>query len=59
MRLIKCLKAEKNPFMVPSRRWDLFDAWIVEYVWRDMLMPETTDAEYVPPKRFIAMTKNA
>ena len=31
------------------------DAWIVEHVWREMLMPETTDAEYVPPKGFIVM----
>ncbi len=29
------------------------DAWIIERVWRDMLMPEITDAEYVPPKRFL------
>ena len=34
------------------------DAWIVERVWRDMLMPETTDAEYVPPKSFIVMASN-
>ena len=35
------------------------DAWIVERVWRDMLMPEATDAEYVPPKRFLVMAKVA
>ena len=35
------------------------DAWIVERVWRDMLMPEETDAEYVPPKRFLVMAKPA
>ena len=33
------------------------DAWIVEHVWRDMLMPETTDARYIPPKRFLVMAK--
>ena len=33
------------------------DAWIVERVWRDMLMPETTDAEYVPPKSFLVLSR--
>ena len=33
------------------------DSWIVEYVWREWLMPEETDAEYVPPKRFLLMQK--
>ena len=33
------------------------DGWIIERVWRDMLMPEETDAEYVPPERFLIMTK--
>ena len=33
------------------------DSWIVEHVWRKWLMPEEIDAEYVPPKRFIVMTK--
>lgn len=29
------------------------DAWIVEHVWRELLMPEATEAKYVPPKRFL------
>lgn len=29
------------------------DAWIVEHVWREWLMPEAADAKYVPPKRFL------
>ena len=33
------------------------DAWIVERVWRDMLMPEETDAEYVPPKHYLIGAK--
>lgn len=33
------------------------DSWIIERVWKDMLMPEETDAEYVPPERFLIMTK--
>ena len=31
------------------------DAWILEYVWSEWLMPEDTDAEYVPPEQFIVM----
>lgn len=33
------------------------DGWIVETVWREWLMPEGTDAEYVPPERFLLMHK--
>ena len=33
------------------------DDWIVEYVWREWLMPERTDAEYIPPKQFLVMQK--
>ena len=33
------------------------DAWIVERVWRDLLMPETTDSKYVPPERFLVMAR--
>ena len=31
------------------------DVWIVEYVWREWLMPKDTHAEYVPPSQFIVM----
>ena len=31
------------------------DAWILEHVWREWLMPEETDAEYVSPKQFLVM----
>lgn len=31
------------------------DGWIVEQIWREWLMPEETDTEYVPPKQFIVM----
>ena len=31
------------------------DSWIVEYVWRNWLMPEDTDEEYVPPEQFLVM----
>lgn len=34
------------------------DSWIVETVWREWLMPEGMDAEYVPPKRFLLMQRN-
>ena len=33
------------------------DAWILEHVWREWLMPEETDAEYVPPKQFLVMER--
>lgn len=33
------------------------DTWIVEKIWREWLMPEETDAEYVPPNRFQVMMK--
>lgn len=33
------------------------DGWIVKHVWREWLMPEETDAEYVPPKRFLVMMR--
>lgn len=32
------------------------DAWIVEQIWREWLMPEKTDAEFVPPEQFIVMS---
>lgn len=31
------------------------DAWVLEYVWREWLMPEDTDAEYIPPDYFLLM----
>ena len=33
------------------------DAWILEHVWRQWLMPEETDARYVPPKQFLVMQR--
>ena len=33
------------------------DSWIVKHVWREWLMPEETDAEYVPPDRFLMMLR--
>ena len=33
------------------------DGWIVKHVWRDMLMPEETDEEYVPPNQFLVMMR--
>ena len=33
------------------------DAWILKHVWREWLMPEETDAEYVPPKQFLVMER--
>ena len=33
------------------------DGWILEHVWRGWLMPEETDAEYVPPKQFLVLKK--
>ena len=47
---------QKDGSIIKDMRYE--DAWIVERVWRDMLMPEITDAVYVPPERFILMTKN-
>ena len=31
------------------------DGWIIKHVWREWLMPEKTDAEYVPPNQFLMM----
>ena len=31
------------------------DGWILKHIWREWLMPEYTDAEYVPPKQFLIM----
>ena len=33
------------------------DGWVVRYVWKEWLMPEGTDAEYVPPKQFLVMLR--
>lgn len=33
------------------------DGWIVEYVWREWLMPEEMYAEYVPPNRILVMMR--
>ena len=33
------------------------DAWILKHVWREWLMPEETDAKYVPPKQFLVMER--
>ena len=33
------------------------DTWIVEYIWREWLMPEEADTEYIPPKRFLVMVR--
>ena len=33
------------------------DTWIVEHIWREWLMPEETDAEYVPPSQFLLMMR--
>ena len=33
------------------------DAWTLEHIWKYMLMPERTDAEYVPPKQFLVMKR--
>ena len=32
------------------------DSWIVEYVWREWLMPADTEEEFIPPKAFIVMS---
>ena len=31
------------------------DGWILKHVWREWLMPEETDAEYVPPNQILMM----
>ena len=41
--------------MIKDIRYE--DGWIIERVWRDMLMPEDSDAKYDPPKSFIVMAK--
>ena len=33
------------------------DRWIVEHVWREWLMPEETDDEYIPPNQFLVMLR--
>ncbi len=45
---------EKERTIVDMRQED---AWIVRYIWREWLMPVETDAEYVPPKSYIVITK--
>ena len=34
------------------------DSWVVQHVWREWLMPEETDAEYIPPKQFLLIMRN-
>ena len=34
------------------------DAWILKGVWREWLMPEDTDAEFIPPKSFVVMARS-
>lgn len=33
------------------------DGWIIKHVWREWLMPEETDAKYVPPEQFLLMMR--
>ena len=33
------------------------DGWIIKHVWQEWLMPEETDAEYVPPSQFLLMMR--
>lgn len=33
------------------------DRWIIKHVWREWLMPEDTDVEYIPPKQFLVMQR--
>ena len=33
----------------------LEDAWILRHVWKEWLMLEGADAEYIPPKQFLVM----
>jgi len=44
----KCVVADMRPE----------DGGILKYVWREWLMPEETDAEYIPPKQFLVMMRN-
>ncbi len=31
------------------------DGWILKHVWKEWLMPEDTNVEYIPPKQFLVM----
>ena len=42
---------EENSFV--DMRYE--DSWIVRHIWREWLMPEETDAEYVPPDQILVM----
>ncbi len=33
------------------------DGWIIEHIWKEWLMPEDTEEEYVPPEGFVVMMK--
>lgn len=43
---------EDESFVVDMRQED---GWTVEHIWREWLMPEETDAEYVPPEHIVVM----
>ncbi len=34
------------------------DSWVLQHLWREWLMPEETDAEYIPPKQFLVMQRD-
>ena len=46
-------RLEGNRKIIEDMRME--DAWILENIWRYWLMPEDTDAEFVPPKGIITM----
>ena len=44
--------AEDESFIADMRQED---GWVLEHIWREWLMPEDTDAEYVPPEHIAVM----
>ena len=46
--------SEKERTIVDMRQED---GRIIKHVWREWLMPEETDAEYVPPNQFLVMLR--
>ena len=43
---------EEENFIVDMRQED---GWVPEHIWREWLMPEDMDAEYVPPRHILVM----
>ena len=50
----RCIVSEEECIIDNMRQED---AWILKHIWREWLMPEDTDAAYVPPESFLVMAR--